>query len=73
MRILLIGYGKMGKTLEAMALERNHTIAGKIDPIAGLSFDFKNKVDVAIEFTQPESPSNLIFFWGVRTCNGEIL
>ncbi len=55
MRILLIGYGKMGKTIEAAALGRNHTIAGKIDPGTGLTFDFANKADVAIEFTMPES------------------
>jgi 4-hydroxy-tetrahydrodipicolinate reductase len=55
MRILLIGYGKMGKTIEGLALERGHVIAGKMDPFAGLVFDFKSKVDVAIEFTMPES------------------
>ena len=55
MRILLLGYGKMGKTIEAAALERNHTIVGKIDPGTGLTFDFNNKADVAIEFTMPES------------------
>ncbi|CAN5260921.1 4-hydroxy-tetrahydrodipicolinate reductase [soil metagenome] len=55
MRILLVGYGKMGKTIETAALERNHTIVGKIDPGTGLSFDFSNKADVAIEFTMPES------------------
>ncbi|NOT73724.1 MAG: 4-hydroxy-tetrahydrodipicolinate reductase [Cyclobacteriaceae bacterium] len=55
MNILLIGYGKMGKTIEAAALKRNHTIAGKLDPVAGLSFDFTKKPDVAIEFTTPDS------------------
>ena len=55
MRILLIGYGKMGKAIEALALERNHTIVGKVDPATGLSFDFNTPVDVAIEFTIPES------------------
>ena len=55
MQILLIGYGKMGKTIEAVANERKHRIAGKIDPTEGHSFDFKTKVDVAIEFTSPES------------------
>ncbi len=55
MRILLIGYGKMGKAIEAIALSRKHTIAGKIDTGTGLSFDFKTPVDVAIEFTMPES------------------
>jgi 4-hydroxy-tetrahydrodipicolinate reductase len=55
MRILLIGYGKMGKAIEAIAISRKHTIAGKIDPGTGLSFDFNSPVDVAIEFTMPES------------------
>jgi len=55
MRILLFGYGKMGKVIEAIAVKRGHLIAGKIDPVAGLSFDFKSPVDVAIEFTTPES------------------
>ena len=55
MRILLIGDGKMGKIIESIALEKNHTIAGKIDPVASLSFDFKTPVDAAIEFTTPAS------------------
>ena len=55
MRILLIGYGKMGKTIETLALQRNHTVVGKVDPATGLSFDFSTPVDVAIEFTIPES------------------
>lgn len=55
MRILLIGYGKMGKTIETLALQRNHTVVGKVDPATGLSFDFNTPVDVAIEFTIPES------------------
>ena len=60
MRILLIGYGKMGKAIETAAKARNHTIAGKIDPFMGLSFDFKSAVDVAIEFSMPESaPKNI--------------
>ncbi|HRI80525.1 MAG TPA: 4-hydroxy-tetrahydrodipicolinate reductase [Cyclobacteriaceae bacterium] len=55
MKILLFGYGKMGKVIENIAVKRGHTIAGKIDPVAGLTFDFKTPVDVAIEFTTPES------------------
>jgi 4-hydroxy-tetrahydrodipicolinate reductase len=50
--VLLIGYGKMGKVLEQVALTRGHQIAGKID--IGFTGDFPN-ADVAIEFTQPES------------------
>ncbi len=55
MNILLVGYGKMGQAIETAALERNHTIVGKIDPGTGLTFDFNTKADVAIEFTMPES------------------
>ena len=53
MNIALIGYGKMGKAIEEIALERGHTIIGKSNseqPIENI--DFK-KVDVAIEFTAP--------------------
>ena len=45
----------MGKIIEAIALKRNHIIAGKIDPATGLSFDFASPADVAIEFTTPDS------------------
>ena len=31
MRICLIGYGKMGKTIEGIALDRKHTVDLKID------------------------------------------
>ncbi|MBL7849089.1 MAG: 4-hydroxy-tetrahydrodipicolinate reductase [Cyclobacteriaceae bacterium] len=59
MKILLIGYGKMGKAIEAVAKSRSHEIA-ILDPVAGHHFDFKNSVDVAIEFTMPEAaPKNI--------------
>jgi len=63
MKILLMGYGKMGKAIESIARQRGHEIAGKIDPGAGLAFDFSTPVDVAIEFTQPESAAS-----NIRTC-----
>ena len=31
MRIALIGYGKMGKVIERIALERGHQIVAKVD------------------------------------------
>lgn len=57
MKILLLGYGKMGKTIERIALSRGHSIAGKID-FHNQENLFKIKsdqADVAIEFSQPES------------------
>ncbi len=55
MNILLIGYGKMGTAIAALAKQRHHVIAGILDPSTGNAFDFKTPVDVAIEFTTPES------------------
>lgn len=57
MKILLIGYGKMGKTIERIALSRGHEIAGKIDVSDNLML-FNDAADVAIEFTQPEAAIN---------------
>jgi len=54
MKILLIGYGKMGKTIEQIAQARGHEIAGRID-VADNIAQFDKSVDVAIEFTQPEA------------------
>ena len=57
MNIALIGYGKMGKTIESIALERGHTVDLKID-IESLGDFTKEKLqqcDVAIEFTGPHS------------------
>jgi 4-hydroxy-tetrahydrodipicolinate reductase len=54
MRILLIGYGKMGKAIEAAALGRSNTIAGKVDTREEL-LNFRGEADVAIEFSQPDA------------------
>ena len=55
MKIALIGYGKMGKTIEKIALERGHEIVSIIDIDNREDFGseaFKS-ADVAIEFTAP--------------------
>jgi 4-hydroxy-tetrahydrodipicolinate reductase len=57
MKIALIGYGKMGKEIERIALERGHQIACRIGRNSTDTFDgeaFKT-ADVAIEFTTPLS------------------
>jgi 4-hydroxy-tetrahydrodipicolinate reductase len=53
MKILLVGYGKMGKTIERIATARGHEITGRVD--IGTSDKIKAGADVAIEFTQPHS------------------
>lgn len=53
MKIALFGYGKMGKMIERIALERNHEIVAKID-IDTKEIDFKN-IEVAIDFSMPQA------------------
>jgi 4-hydroxy-tetrahydrodipicolinate reductase len=53
-KILLIGYGKMGQIIERLAIERGHEIVGKYDSQNPYSTDTHVKADVAIEFSSPE-------------------
>lgn len=57
MKIALIGYGKMGKAIEEIAVHRGHSIVLKIDENNLSDFNQANisKADVAIEFTSPHS------------------
>jgi 4-hydroxy-tetrahydrodipicolinate reductase len=57
MNIALIGYGKMGKIIETVAVSRGHQIVMKIDLENINSFTKENfsDVDVAIEFTGPHT------------------
>jgi 4-hydroxy-tetrahydrodipicolinate reductase len=57
MKIALIGYGKMGKAIEAIALQKGHTIGLKIDADNqdALTRENLQQQDVAIEFTNPNS------------------
>lgn len=56
MKIALIGYGKMGKEIEKLALERGHSISVTIDKenLNAFNEELFKQSDVAIEFTQPE-------------------
>ncbi len=55
MRIGLIGYGKMGKEIEEIAISRGHIIAAKINSSnASDLYQLANKIDVAIEFSKPD-------------------
>ncbi|WP_092459941.1 4-hydroxy-tetrahydrodipicolinate reductase [Thermoflavifilum thermophilum] len=58
MKIALIGYGKMGRAIESMALQRGHEIICRVDlhnRAAWLKPEKLSAADVAIEFTTPES------------------
>ena len=57
MKIALFGYGKMGKEIEQIALQRNHTIVLKIDKdnINDVTAQQLKQADVAIEFSTPDT------------------
>ena len=57
MKIALIGYGKMGHTIEEIAKERGHAIVSIIDIDNQEDFDSSQflSAEVAIEFSQPQS------------------
>jgi len=57
MKLALLGYGKMGREIEKMALQRNHTIILLIDINNQDEFTTSNlkKADVAIDFSTPDS------------------
>lgn len=57
MKLALIGYGKMGKIIEEIAVQRGHGVILKIDINNLEEFTMENlsKADAAIEFTGPHS------------------
>lgn len=54
MKIILLGYGKMGKIIEQIALQRGHEITARIDIDNQDEFD-RAEGDVAIEFSHPDA------------------
>lgn len=60
MKIALIGYGKMGRMIEEIALSRGHEIVSIIDVDNQSDFDSDAfaSADVAIEFTAPQAAYN---------------
>jgi 4-hydroxy-tetrahydrodipicolinate reductase len=75
MKIALIGYGKMGKAIESIALNKGHEIVLKIDIQNNQDFTEAalQKADVAIEFTGPHSAYENVkkcIAWGVPVVSG---
>ena len=63
MNIALIGYGKMGQTIEALGTDQGHTfpLIIDVDNCEDLNADRLKDVDVAIEFTIPATaPGNIL-------------
>lgn len=53
MKLGLLGYGKMGKTIEQIALKRQHEISLKVDKNTE-NYRLEN-IDVAIDFSTPDA------------------
>ena len=56
MKIALLGYGKMGKEIEAIALQRGHSIVLKVNSENAKMVTYKElqTADIAIEFSKPD-------------------
>ncbi len=64
MKIALLGYGKMGHSIEEIAVNRGHEIVLKINDqnLEDLTKANIRKAEVAIEFTNPDSAVKNILF-----------
>ncbi len=65
MKIVLIGYGKMGKEIERVAIERGHEISAVFDIDRDIcsEIDIRSLGDVAIEFSTPKTA-----YQNITTC-----
>jgi 4-hydroxy-tetrahydrodipicolinate reductase len=74
MKVCLIGYGKMGRAIEQLLLERSHEISGHVDHQNEDQLpEILKSSDVAIEFTRPDAAVNhlkLCFDWNVPVICG---
>lgn len=75
MNIAIIGYGRMGKEIEKIALERGHRVVLKIDDsnLRDLTLSNLSEADVAVEFTTPSSAAGnilLCFDAGIPVVSG---
>ncbi len=64
MKIALLGYGKMGKAIETIARDRNHSITALISPndveadFSTISSDNIADADICIDFSHPDAVLN---------------
>ncbi len=62
MKVALVGYGKMGKTLEKILVDRGHEVVARFGS-EGIQVAELKKADVAIEFSVPEAA-----YGNLKTC-----
>ncbi|MBW8358309.1 MAG: 4-hydroxy-tetrahydrodipicolinate reductase [Weeksellaceae bacterium] len=61
MKIALVGYGKMGKIIEEVAIKKGHEIVARLNETP--TVENLNSPDVVIEFSQPEAA-----FTNIKSC-----
>ena len=61
MKIALVGYGKMGKIIEEVAIKKGHEIVARLNETP--SVENLNSPDVVVEFSQPEAA-----FTNIKSC-----
>lgn len=62
MKVVLVGYGKMGKEIEKILISRGHEVVGKATDVDPLNKDMISNADVAIDFSTPHSVLHNIDF-----------
>ena len=58
MKLALVGYGKMGRVVEMVAVEEGHDVVARIDPVLGttnIDAETLGGAEVAIDFTVPDA------------------
>ena len=71
MKVALVGYGKMGKAIEEILVERGHEVVARINHLP--TKEDINNAEIAIEFTQPNAAVNNIkalIEFGLPTVSG---
>ena len=51
MRLLLLGYGRMGKIVDGLSAEYGMQVVGRVDPVEGEALETWPEADVAIDFS----------------------
>lgn len=62
MKVVLVGYGKMGKEIEKILISRGHQVVGKATDVHPLNKEMIANADVAIDFSTPHSVLDNIDF-----------
>lgn len=66
MKLALVGYGRMGREVERLAVEAGHEVVARIDDGARLGAEALAGAEVAVEFSLPETaPDNLVRLAGM--------